>query len=169
MFHLLLCDYIFQGCMKLVNPKSVLQLNEPAALHHCGTQLRPSWGIVFFWIPWSPKLKPEKIHARIFYCIGIYLKHKMLGHPTSKCWFYGKRHYYTKICCVICRRRESREGFASITADASSATPFRSHCKSDSRLLTVSYFTIFVSALIWTLMRRNKNYSIGLNSRKHTS
>ncbi|TYH24729.1 hypothetical protein ES288_A03G114000v1 [Gossypium darwinii] len=66
-------------------------------------------------------------------------------------------------------RRESREGFASITADASSASLLRSHCKSYSSLLTVSYFTIFVFTLIWTLMRRNKNCCIGLNHRKHTS
>ncbi|KAA3483976.1 chaperone protein DnaJ isoform X1 [Gossypium australe] len=66
-------------------------------------------------------------------------------------------------------RRESREGFASITADASSASLLRSHCKSDSSLLTVSYFTIFVFTLIWTLMRRNKKCCIGLNHRKHTS
>ncbi|XP_052484226.1 uncharacterized protein LOC105794097 isoform X2 [Gossypium raimondii] len=66
-------------------------------------------------------------------------------------------------------RRESREGFASITADASSALLLRSHCKSDSSLLTVSYFTVFVFTLIWTLMRRNKNCCIGLNQRKHTS
>ncbi|TYH83778.1 hypothetical protein ES332_D02G154500v1 [Gossypium tomentosum] len=66
-------------------------------------------------------------------------------------------------------RRESREGFASITADASSALLLRSHCKSDSSLLTVSYFSVFVFTLIWTLMRRNKNCCIGLNQRKHTS
>ncbi|KAL4363742.1 hypothetical protein GQ457_04G011880 [Hibiscus cannabinus] len=66
------------------------------------------------------------------------------------------------------RKRQSREGFASITVDTSSASLLRSHCKSDSSLLTVSYFTIFVFIFIRTWMQRSKT-CIGWNHRKHSS
>ncbi|KAE8705340.1 dnaJ-like protein 1 [Hibiscus syriacus] len=55
-------------------------------------------------------------------------------------------------------KRQSQERFASITADTASASLLRSHCNSDSSLVTVAYLTVFVFILISTWMQRKLNH-----------